>query len=590
MATLGQVPGPGPGLGAVGGHQIGGHDTHGEGEGAAKANQVNSSYSDRVKMRIQKSERLKRNVLEINLECLPPAHGKVDKEVVAKLFSRIGIDIKSQVEAYQIIPKKIYVWMKASCELDKFCKDECFRVTDGVKTGIIKPMDRREVAVCIRGINFNTPDNLVIDYINKFGQVINNKVIYDEDREGPLKGIRNGDRKYLVDFSGGRNMGTFHLLDGAKVNVSYPGQRKTCGRCHKTAAHCPGGGWARACEEKEGARVTLIDHIKGLWKEIGFEPSNFGLEGDDDSEDVEIRGGTHFTPTHRKQEITPAEASKFTGVAVKNLPKDIPENDIKHFLEASGLPMGCNTFTIMRTSKNTNVDVEDLSNSACSSLIKNIHGKVFFNLKIYCRGMSNVMTPKKKTDIENESESGDADKVNNGGAGQEDLIVSDLDKAADTATDTATTAATESAKTKGNVKKGKKSDEKTKPHIPGLPVEKVNKQNKKKNKNKLGLSSHKNLNKNDFLIAEPSKVDDYIFSDSQEDSENDDNSSKFFERSPLESISEHLTPRNFSSRTSKAIEKEELWHLTVKQTQKAREKRPLNSPESEQPKTRLKNI
>ena len=38
----------------------------------------------------------------------------------------------------------------------------------------------------------------------------------DEDREGPFAGLYNGDRRYLVDFTNGRNMGSFHLLDGEK--------------------------------------------------------------------------------------------------------------------------------------------------------------------------------------------------------------------------------------------------------------------------------------------------------------------------------------------------------------------------------------
>ena len=93
MAAHGNGPGTGPGPGLDSGQpQRDGH--------AATNVQVNTSYSDRVKMRVQKSERLKRNVLEINLECIPPAKTKVDKETAAKLISKIGIDIKSQTEGY----------------------------------------------------------------------------------------------------------------------------------------------------------------------------------------------------------------------------------------------------------------------------------------------------------------------------------------------------------------------------------------------------------------------------------------------------------------------------------------------------------
>ena len=90
-------------------------------------------------------------------------------------------------------------------------------MSSGVKTGLIKPMERKNVSVTIKGINLNSPDSLVMEYISKFGIIVNSKVIYDTDKDGPFSGLRNGDRKYLVDFTNGRNMGTFHLIDGANV-------------------------------------------------------------------------------------------------------------------------------------------------------------------------------------------------------------------------------------------------------------------------------------------------------------------------------------------------------------------------------------
>ena len=51
------------------------------------------------------------------------------------------------------------------------------------KTGLIKPMDRRNVAVTIKNLNFNTPDTLVMEYLGKFGNVTSSKVVYDTDRD-----------------------------------------------------------------------------------------------------------------------------------------------------------------------------------------------------------------------------------------------------------------------------------------------------------------------------------------------------------------------------------------------------------------------
>lgn len=44
--------------------------------------------------------------------------------------------------------------------------EESIRVTENVKTGLIKPMEKKDVTVSIRGLNFNTPDQVVIDYLS----------------------------------------------------------------------------------------------------------------------------------------------------------------------------------------------------------------------------------------------------------------------------------------------------------------------------------------------------------------------------------------------------------------------------------------
>ena len=65
-----------------------------------------------------------------------------------------------------------------------------------------------------------------------------------------------------MDFTNGRSMGSFHLLDGARICLSYQGQRKLGGKCHQTCHSCPGRAFAKECEEKQGPKVTLIDHMR----------------------------------------------------------------------------------------------------------------------------------------------------------------------------------------------------------------------------------------------------------------------------------------------------------------------------------------
>ena len=92
--------------------------------------------------------------------------------------------------------------------LDKYCKDEKIRVSPGVTTSFIKPAGRNDVTVTLVGLNFNTPDTFIMEYIKNFGRIVSNSVIY---------GKFNRERKYQMDFSEPKpSMGTFHIIDGER--------------------------------------------------------------------------------------------------------------------------------------------------------------------------------------------------------------------------------------------------------------------------------------------------------------------------------------------------------------------------------------
>ena len=231
-------------------------------------------WRDVVQSNIGITERLKRNVLEIQLDKEENSDDVEEKNIVT-LFEKLGIK-KETVEGVQLVPqrspRKIFVWFNPSVNLNNFCYEDAFRLGAGVKTGRIKPMDRREVEVLIKGLNINTPDSSVISYLGHFGKIMKTEVIYMKNKEGPFAGLKNGDRKYFVDFTGGRNLDSYHLIDGVKVLVSYPGQRRTCGRCHQTPSQCRGNGLARNYEVNGSTRINLRQHMETLWGDIGYKP------------------------------------------------------------------------------------------------------------------------------------------------------------------------------------------------------------------------------------------------------------------------------------------------------------------------------
>ena len=252
---------------------------------SASVKRNSNSYAERLKSNVSFSQRLNRNILEISLEKSnrQSLSQDIGSDSVAIVFKTLGIDICSQLEGYQIHHKgfisTISVWFREGVNIEKYCKDISVRVNDEVRTGLIRPAGKPEVTVTITGLDFNTPDTLVMDYLNKFGKVTNSSVIYSKFEEGPFKGKYTGERKHKVDFSGAAiQMGTYHILDGSKMRVYYRGNKKTCGRCHQSSTNCLGGGMAKDCEAAGGIRLFLTEHMKSLWDKIGFKPTSFSLK------------------------------------------------------------------------------------------------------------------------------------------------------------------------------------------------------------------------------------------------------------------------------------------------------------------------
>ena len=160
------------------------------------------SYSESLKTNIKFDQRLKRNVLEISLEKMSHESDlNLTNEDVIRVLQTLRIDIVAQVQGYQIQHRGstsvISVWMNPGIDLEKFCKDINIKINSDVMTGQIRPAGRKAVRVTISGLDFNTPDSFVIDYLNKFGTVVNKSVVYGKyEDQGPLKGKYNGDRKY----------------------------------------------------------------------------------------------------------------------------------------------------------------------------------------------------------------------------------------------------------------------------------------------------------------------------------------------------------------------------------------------------------
>ena len=334
------------------------------------------------------------NVLEVVLEKDQRGSFYVTEAECVNLMGKLGIDPRPgiHVEGVQICPQGrgvIYITLKKQVQLSRFCKYEVLEVTrSGTRAVLTKPAGKREVVITARGLHPNTADEVVVDYLGKFGKVVTNKVVYGVFTEGPLKGIKNGDRSYKMEIKPGTSLGSYHAIDGNKVTLKYPRQQQTCARCHRTAQNCKGKGVAKRCEAEGGIKVDFIDHILDLWKNIGYTPQSPEAIANIETteEDLHQQEGGNFTPT--KVSTNP---EKYSGVSIKTFPKGIDDGLIMEFLIKCGLP----------EPKKENVQINKgaalvraLENDECKAMIDAIHGKTYFDRKLYCNGIIGL-TPEK---------------------------------------------------------------------------------------------------------------------------------------------------------------------------------------------------
>ena len=372
------------------------------------------SYAERLRTNINFNQRLQRNVLEITLEKTESTvEVDIDQSCITRIMKSLGMDLNSQVEGCQVQfngrSHVVSIWAAKGINLEKYCRAEGINVCKGIMTGNIQPAGRKDVIVTVKGLDFNTPDSLLFDYIQKFGgEIVNKNVVYSKFTDGPLKGKYNGDRKYQIDFSNSTlTMGTYHFLDGAKVRIFYRGNERTCGRCHGNTSNCKGGGIAKECEAAGGTRVPLHQHMKKLWKEINFTPASFELPGDlteDLEHDVEISSSQNFPRAEKVAQVTEKDMQRYVGLSIANINLDEDDSAIQDFVRrfvSSEIPN--DQINIIRDKKKAVVNINDtLTSETVSQAMKRLNfsdcKQKYFEKPLYCKPLRN-MTPEKSNNV-----------------------------------------------------------------------------------------------------------------------------------------------------------------------------------------------
>ena len=310
----------------------------------------------------------------------------------ANLLRKIGLDTRPgmNVTSVQICPNGrgvIYITLKDEIDAAKFIRYDVIDVTSaGVRAVNIKAAGKRDVIVTIRGLHPNTKEETVIDYLKLYGDLVSQKVVYGTFPEGPLKGLRNGDRSYKLEIKQGSHLGSYHVLDGQKITVRYPGQQQTCGRCLRPSMVCKGRGVAKRCEVEGGEKADFVDYILDMWSRVGYTPNSTDTSS---LNDIPIQEASEdFTPV--KINSSP---EKFTGVSIKNLPKDTDHGEVVELLIQLGLPE--NKKDNVNVSDSGTVVIKSIENSICLKLINALHKKIHFSRKLFCNGVI-PLTPEKQ--------------------------------------------------------------------------------------------------------------------------------------------------------------------------------------------------
>ena len=296
------------------------------------------------------------------------------------LLVRLGID-GSHFEGVTACPEGkpvVFVTMHPTVNISKLLYiNKSYVVKEGIRTTTIRPAGKKDVLVTVAGLHPNTKDQAVIRYLAAHGKVSQtDKVVHHVFPGAPgsslCAGKFNGNRSYVMEMK--EQMGSYHIIDGEKVSVRYPGQQWSCARCHQFKQACPGSAVARDCTSD---RVMLSDHMLGHWNKIGYKPEAAALDGVDDLPEPEIQVGK------TKKDLTVISenklASKYRSVIVKGFASEQSLETVTQELAKCGLP----TQIIQKNEKSGSLTLSSLEPEQCLTIMDMMHGRKFLGRKIF---------------------------------------------------------------------------------------------------------------------------------------------------------------------------------------------------------------
>ena len=388
---------PGPGGGPIGGAWGSAGGTHG-----GRAPTYSSITAINTSVRDNKS------ILEIRLEKQQGASFNLTMKEIETLLTRLGI-ADSHFDGVSACPEGkpvVLITMKPNVDINKFLyKNESYIVKEGIRTTTIRQAGKKDVQVTVSGLHPNTKDQAVIRYLAAHGKVnMKEKVVYHVYPGVPgsslCAGKFNGNRSYVMEVT--EAMGSYHIMDGEKVSIRYPGQEWSCARCHQFKHICPGRAVARECTAD---RIMLSEHMARHWTKIGYKPDSSDMHEVDEETELEVQvGSDKKKPFISESKLT----SKYEEVIVKGFAPDTSIDNIIEELSKHGLPSEYNIDGILRNEKTGNMTVTKLKPENCLEIMDKMHGQRFLGKKIFITSVVSTSPAKPEPGVQVPAEGDEA--------------------------------------------------------------------------------------------------------------------------------------------------------------------------------------
>ena len=346
----------------------------------------------------KKNGRLKLNDLDIYLDRREPSISyNLTKEELAKLlFKKMAIDPKNIIKLDTSGFGKINLELSGNVNPESFINFPSFDIREGLRTKFYRPHHRKDTLITISWLDLETPDNLVTHVFSHFGTVKSNvqwtKIKQEED-ESPvakmLNNILSGERQIWMEVN--EPIPSYAIIDGRKVKIFHPGQRRTCARCQKTADHCPGKSNAKLCEEKTGEKVKLETAWNATLAKVGYSE---WIGGEIVTiEDTKVEDEVENNDNKAKFQ---ANFPNCDGIILSNLPDDITNTEIEKILDSVVLNSS-DGISILQEGSTRSRLVQNIALADISEMVRKIEHKSIRGNIIHCRPHVPATPPPKES-------------------------------------------------------------------------------------------------------------------------------------------------------------------------------------------------